>query len=484
MKSTDRIRALLVAILAVLAFSAGVDHPWMWDDRGLLPPRLKAGDTSGLVEYWRQPLWAPPGPPDHYRPLALSLMHLQHRAFGDAVWLYRAASFLLHAGVSALVLSMLTRLAGPGIGLAGALLFAVHPVHAEAVAMFYGQFELLSTLFILLAVHCYLMSRGDGTKPAPFALCLLFFFLALVSKEGAAMLPALLVLVRALWMTGNGPLSERSRCFMRGVGWDLLCLPVLLLYLALRANALGSMTALPNDTITSVYDGPQRVKAIVVAVSHALRLSTVPTGQTVYYGHLRDAVFGTPVNELVWLAFAAMALLALATRLGWKPVFFGAGWFFIALLPVSNLVPSGVLVGERNLYLPSVGICFLGGAAYAWCRERVRIPRWLVSGALGVVVAGYLVASTVVMGRWRNEETLWRTTVAAHPRSPAAHLWLGQAMMERWRADGIPLTDDELREASHEFATAYRLNPNLSDALALQNVVEQWRHDLERNSRP
>ena len=82
---------------------------------------------------------------------------------------------------------------------------------------------------------------------------------------------------------------------------------------------------------------------------------------------------------------------------------------------------------------------------------------------LGLVVASAVMAS-LTASTWRDEETLWCTTVAAHPRSPMGQMWLGGAMIKRWRETGIVPGAEELRTAEEAFAIALELSPELKQA--------------------
>ena len=479
------LRAAVVVLAACLPYLACLGNPWIWDDSILLAQRLAPENTSGWVDIWRQPYWGKIGLPDTYRPLSLSLIYLERLAFGGSeapreqiddgvvgtvptvseletrgkplVAAYHVVSLLLHATVSLLVMAVIGRLAGARVGWLCALLFAVHPIHAEAVAMVYGQLELCAALFTLSTIWFYTQARQDKLKPVPFALAILMAFAAACSKESALMLPALLLLVRAVWMSGDGDLASRAGRFKRGLGWDVLFLLPVLAYLLLRHDAMGSLAPNPEATISQHYSLGQRVKAVVVSVGHALRLCSVPSGQTLYYGHLRDSVFGWPVNELIWIVFAMGVLVWLVGRLGGWSALFGALWFALTLLPVANLVPTGVLVAERTLYTPSLGICFLIAAVFSQFTDFRRFA------LLGLLVASAVMASATV-STWHDEETLWRTTVAAHPRSPMGQMWLGGSMIKRWRKTGIVPGPEELRKAAEAFAIAHELNPELKQA--------------------
>lgn len=452
-------RAALVVLAAWLPFVTSLGNPWLWDDVLLLAQRLTPEQLTSLADVWRQPYWGHVGPADTYRPLSLSLIYLEQQAFGTSVPPYRLVSLLLHGAVSLLVLALIGRLAGARIGWLCAVLFAVHPIHAEAVAMVYGQLELCSALFTLAAIWFYVQARGDGIRPLPFALALVLAFCAACSKESGLMLPALLLLVRAVWLVGDGDLSSRVRRFRQGLGWDALFLLPVLTYLLLRHQALNTLAPNAEATVTMGYTFGERIKTLVVSVGHALRLTTVPSGQTLYYGHLRDAVFGWPVDELVWILCAAAVLVWLGGRLGRGPVLFGAAWFGLLLLPVANIIPTGVLVAERTLYLPSLGLCFLLAALAVRYGDGWRR---VAPAALALV---YAVLAAVAVSQWRDNETLWRSTVAAHPRSPMGQMLLGGAMITRWQESATVPDAEELRTAADAFAAAYALNPELKQAL-------------------
>src|SRR5262249_41934977 len=154
----------------------------------------------------------------------------------------------------------------------------------------------------------------------------------------------------------------RARRFVRGLGWDVLFVLAVVPYLVLRWRALGHLAPEAEATITLGYTAAQRVKAVVIAVGEALRLCVLPTGQGLYYGHLPEDLVGRPYAELVWVVAGVLIVVWLAGELGRRAALFGAGWFLLALFPVMNVIPTGVLVAERTLYVPSLGICFLAAA--------------------------------------------------------------------------------------------------------------------------
>src|SRR5690242_4453414 len=106
---------------------------------------------------------------------------------------FHIISLLLHSVNGLVLLRVFRRIAPALVAWVAALLFAIHPAHAEAVAMAYGQLELLASLFALLAIDRYLV---PGLNAGRLAIALAFAFLSMCSKESGLMLPAILILLR------------------------------------------------------------------------------------------------------------------------------------------------------------------------------------------------------------------------------------------------------------------------------------------------
>ena len=267
------------------------------------------------------------------------------------------------------------------------------------------------------------------------------------------MLCALAVLIRGFFLRPHD--GWRTRWFSKFE--FLLAIPGTIVFV-LRMLVLHHIFD-PTPPLTAGYPLVARIKTVVVALGTMLQLSLFPTGQTLHYGHLRFAIFGHPWAQIAWIAAAAVLALAAARDIGWPPVLFGASWFVVALFPVLNIFPALVLVAERNLYMPVVGVVFV---VAAWvCQKRP----WDFARRVGVValLASCVVAGNAVVLRWRDEETVWRSAIRAHPDSPMAHLFLAA---ELGRVPGREA------EAEDEYRMALHLNPALDAAKRALEALE------------
>jgi hypothetical protein len=129
-------------------------------------------------------------PTGHYRPVALLVLGAERLAFSDHAALYRTVGFALHAACSVLAWRVLERLGFGAAALSAALVFAVHPIHAEAVLTGYGQADLLAALAVLGGLERYVaFQRGAAGRTALWVAYGLFL-LGLGCKESAVVLPS------------------------------------------------------------------------------------------------------------------------------------------------------------------------------------------------------------------------------------------------------------------------------------------------------
>jgi hypothetical protein len=144
--------AAVVFVFAVVTFLPALSNGLIGDDSILLEQRLDSAHAPALLSLVQQDYWGDLHESGTYRPLSLAMLFVERQAFGFDPRPYRAINLLLHAICSVLVLQLLRRLASARAALAGALLFAVHPIHAEAVMTIYGQADLWCAVFFLGAL--------------------------------------------------------------------------------------------------------------------------------------------------------------------------------------------------------------------------------------------------------------------------------------------------------------------------------------------
>ena len=396
---TNRLRAtLVVALLSVIVYANSLGNGFAYDDTGIIlanPVVQEGGFEEALSHsYWPQ---ASSGS-GLFRPLTTLSFQWEWARWGDNPMPFHALNVLLHALNSVLVLLLAWRLLPAWPALFAGVLFAVHPVHTEAVANIAGRGELLAAFFVLLGVLLYAKAKDGGDAERILALLSIpgLFLLALWSKEIAVALPPLCLLVTWFAVQTNDD-EAWAPTLGRIAPVFALLVAVFSLYALQRLAVLGVLTGdAPAAELRELGPGGRLLTALALWPEY-LRLMVFPLDLAADYG---PAVFLPAVTVDPGVIFGALILagcLALLVIQARRPTaaWFGCAWFLIAILPVSHLFfPTGTILAERTLYLPSVGFCI--AAAFLGHRLAVRTPRRrvLVGVAVGAVALAFAAANS------------------------------------------------------------------------------------------
>ena len=408
----------IVAACALVVYVGALWNKWALDDLLIVAGSPLVHSSSGWWRAFLSPYWPPELGASLYRPLTVASYVLDWHLDGPA-W-FHAVNVLWHVGASVLVAALTRRWLDDSAALVAGVVFAVHPVHVEAVAMVVGRAELMGAVFVLLAVYAALERRSVGWSAACWAL-------GLLCKENAAVAPALIV---TAWACGVGRPSRRQVALFV-VSWVVVGVA----YLAAREAVLHRYPA--PIIMAAVFIGqrpsPARLTA-VAALADVTRLLLVPLKLRADYSPQERTIVSTPLD---W-RFAAgalcvigwLTLAAAAWRRGRRVEVLGLAWMAIAFAPVSNLLfPVGILIAERTLYLPSAGLAIAAGG---FARTLPRRTLWLVVAGLALV-GGVLTARRVPV--WRNNLKATMSILEDSPRSYVGPMIMAAIYLEDRRPD-------------------------------------------------
>ncbi len=451
---------IALVVLAILPMVASLANGFAWDDAFVIEsnPLVQEGQ---VLEATKHPYWPAAftfAGSGLWRPTTSAAFAVEWPLFGGSPRGFHAVSLLLHAAVTLLIFVGLTSLVGVGPAFLGGAVFAVHPVHVEAVANSVGQAELLAALFAMIALlawQAWLTAQRVWVRVGLLLVVGVSYALALGAKEIAVTLPGLALLVGAF----RGQPLRRA--------WPLVTVSasVLLSYLALRIHVVGTLAGeVPAPELVGLATSDRIFTGLSVWVDY-LRLLVFPLELSADYGPaVRFPARGLDpfvlVGATVLLASCAVAVV-LRKRRPW--VSLGIAWIVLSILPVSHLViPAGVLVAERTLYLPSIGLALIVGGLAAG-RRGVQGRRWGIAGAVVVILLG--IRSAVRVPVWRSSETVLASIEARHPRS---HLVLR-------RQAAVAMQSGRAGEARGLFEEALALVPNhfslLTESAQFESVV-------------
>jgi Flp pilus assembly protein TadD len=418
---------LLLALLAIAVYANALGAGFTFDDEWHIVenPVVKARplDPVGIFA-------TPLHPGDLYRPVAvLSYALNDYLTPGDPLS-FHAVNLVLHSGVTALVFLLARTLFGSArIAVIAGVLFAVHPVHTEAVTNVAGRTELLAALFGLLSLLSapYIDRAGTRIRRAlAHASSVSCFSLALLSKESALTVVPLIILLRV---------TVRHEGLLRG-GWHevrsldwvpyALCAAVILV---LRWYVVFPRTLNALDNVLVFVPWPVRVCSAVAVLWDYFGILNVPLALSADYSYVQVPPVGTWLNGR-FLAGAALLLAAtfVAVRNRRPAVTFVVVFPFVALSVTANILfPIGTVKAERLLYLPSVGWVLL--IAYAFDR-LLEVNRYyhVAHVALAGVVAAYAARAWTRNWDWKDNATLYRSLVMSAPNSAKARYFYGASL--------------------------------------------------------
>jgi tetratricopeptide (TPR) repeat protein len=418
-----------VVLLAALPYLNALGGEFVFDDVGVIR-------DNPVVQ--RDPFWRvfttvyEPGA--LYRPLTM-LTYVANARVDRGPAGFHAVNLALHAAVALAVYAMALRLlAAPRAAWIAAALFAVHPIHTEAVSGIVGRAELLAAL-AALATLLSLARALEVVGPARwrwFAASWAAFAAGLLCKESGFTTIGLVLVVHWRLAPADG-LRRRAAVLAPYAAVGLA-------YLGLRLLVVGAL-ALPAppgalDNPLAHVDLATRLRTAAVVLWDYLAMLVAPVRLSADYSFNQVPLALSwheprPLTALALLAGLGAAALAAWRR--WPPLTVAAAFLAVPLALTANILfPIGTIKAERLLYLPSTGLCLAAGWLLAsWAERRPR--------AAGAVIAALLAAfaarTWVRNADWRDERALYEAAVRAAPESAKARHNLAVALQRAGALD-------------------------------------------------
>lgn len=397
-----------------------------------------------------------------YRPIVTSSYFLDHAVAGEKPAVYHLHNILLHHANVLLIFALFVLL---GVGrwrsFAIALIFALHPLHTEAV-IFPGFREDLQMTAGMLAMSCCL--AADREHPAatwvlwaPVALAY-----ALFAKEGALVLPV-------AWVAFDWLYRRRTQREVTLGRRYVLIVFVLLLYVAIRFVVMTNPEAAELDVIDRLPLKQRLITAPYLFAYYVRRfIWPPPLCITPTIEPLRTIGPVFCLSVLVAAAFVAL-WLELARREPW--LLLAGLWVGAVFVPVANVYQIVNLWAERFYYSVGVGTSAIAvagvGALCNYFGQRMANTRRLAL-TIGVWIAvGFVVWVAAIYDLRRIREcrttlSLWRATVRSAPTSGAALRTLAIAELE---AGNLDRAEELVSEAEkHGGGGVYQSNFILGEA--------------------
>ena len=407
----------LAAVVALVVYAPSIAGGFLYDDIAILVdnPRIRDLGSIGTVLRYE------PG-----RPLLGLTWALNYAVAGTTPWPYHLVNVLIHAANAALVASLFiwaARRSGGrvtvGAATFAACFFAATPMAAETVAYVASRSSALASLLALACLRLALPAIAAGRPSRGWIAAVVLFLLALATKEEAACVPLLLLLVDWFFVEG----TPRARVRLHAPFWGIALL-------GLPARRIATGEWLPEPVLSR---GLYALTQLAAFPGYLLR-AAVPFDPAFFRGHPAASwppTLGVAVFALAALAIFAAAVKGLPRR---ATVSFAVLWLAAALAPSSTLVPLREMVVDHRAYLGGAGVALAVGVAL-WTPER----RLFAAAVLALMAAR----------SWHYQRVLadpvraWEEAVRRAPGSPDAWRALAEAYAQR----GDPRAESALRRS-------------------------------------
>jgi hypothetical protein len=481
---TGRAATAIAVAVAIVAFLNALNNGWAGDDPLILRDNLRVHSFHSALAAWFLPYWPPPWQDAGlYRPLTILSYGIDWSLGNGRLWVFHLTNILLNAAACGLVVRIALAWLPPAGALVTGLLFALHPVHVEAVSNIVGRAELLAAVAVLVSV---LAARGYRHAPSQqkarlwLALTLAAVGLALLSKEHAIIAVAVIALDHFLDQT---PQERPTAPLYAGVA------AVTLTWFHIWRSIVGGYV--PAGATTAFYGltPPQRWATMFPVQLDILRLLVWPMQLASDYSQQ------TVVIRTAWTIIATLGLVVAIAELGLglaltrrvPAIAFGILLALGSYLPTSNLLfTSGVVLAERALYLAVLAPALVLGWLVTNTREKEYYRTVIV--AVGLVLLVFAFKSWSRTPFWKTPQTAIIEEAGDHPENYRARLHLADLFATKKdtaRALAEYLAADALAERD-PFLGLFIVNSSIS-LKRYRLAVEQGRRAYEmapRDSRP
>ncbi len=429
---SPRIVVWLILGLAFAVSANSIRNGFAFDDIGIIETNPQLANHTNPLQFFKQGYWQNWSSDNgSYRPVLMLSFLANHLWTGLNPWSYHLVNVLLHTANTGFLILLLRR---HGVGMrvtaAAAILFAIHPIHTEAIANTVGRGELLAFFWMALAWLCWTLFRKPPISPENrrtrwgwFAASLFVYLLAILTKEHTLTLPALLFLVELLlWKPDALPEAApyRPARLLPYSGFALM----FLICLAARMSVNSVLTSTGEQGVVHLPFF-QRLVTMSAAAAEWLRLLTVGYPLRPVYDQSNFRFLQTPD----WRAWVGLGWLLGLAWIGWRArrkapiVSFAVGFWFITASMMSNLFFStGSVIAERMLYLPSVAFAILAAWLFdlGW-RQSKGTPYQIVFPVCFTALCMWYGAVTVFRNPdWRDNQALFTAFLKTDPGHPVA----------------------------------------------------------------
>uniref|UniRef100_H2RZ30 dolichyl-phosphate-mannose--protein mannosyltransferase n=1 Tax=Takifugu rubripes TaxID=31033 RepID=H2RZ30_TAKRU len=425
-------RYVVLASLCALCYSNSVHGELVHDDVWAIVNNPDVRADSSLRKIFSDDFWGKPMSDNtshkSYRPLCILTFKLNVLLHGMNPFYFHVTNLLLHCAVTCLLMYTCECCVFEDglLAFVTALIFAVHPIHTEAVTGVVGRADVLACMLFLLAFLSYISCLGctcDDFPPTVSVGCLLISVLlgtcAMLVKETGITVFGVCIIYDAL----------------------VLCRKILTYSYLLSFNAW--------------------LLLVPVVLCYDWQVGSIPLVESL--GDLRN-------GATVLLALVIITL-CIRSVLRSREILVGVLFLVFPFIPASNLFfRVGFVVAERVLYMPSMGYCILVALGVSrLCTVVGRYGTTVVSVSVVLLLLSFSWKTVHQNQVWLSREALFRSGIRTLPHNAKVHYNYANFLKD----------SGQLQEAIQHYSTALRLYPQHASAMNNLGTLTQSPEEAE-----
>jgi len=404
-------KIILYIILAVISFGIyanSLDNDFVFDDESVIVGYAPLQDLSSIPKFFTAEEGFHKVIGRYYRPVVSTTYALDYAIWGLKPYGFHLTNIIIHTIATLLLLLILIKLFseykyGQISSFSGALIFAVHPIHTEAISWVSGRTDSLVTLFIFLSFLFYIKYLESENSNKYLIISLFAYLLALLSKEMAVTFPVILFMFDFVYRGKNFEWIKRN--ILSYVYFTVLTI----LFILIRFYILRNIVDRTNYFYFHGKDFMTVLYTMIQTIPVYFRLLFVPVNLLYHYnGILPDSSSLTDMRTLLSLIFLVILIfVAIITFRKQSIISFSIIFFLISLLPVMNIIPTMNFMAERFLYLTSFLISLLIAYYFSVYLNNKNKNIILGVSVIVTVIFGYLTFQRNY--DWKTNDTLYST---------------------------------------------------------------------------
>lgn len=448
------ISLVLIVVLGFFVYFNSLKGEFVWDDEYLVRDNPRITSFSNFTKIFRENIGTPVGKNvPFYRPLQVLTYMFDYKLWQLNVIGYHLTNILAHILVAISIYFLIYALFASNLAsIIVALLFVAHPIHTQVVSYISGRADSLASLFMFLCFISYLKFL-DKKKIFIFICMSLAYLFALLSKEFSLALLSILLIYHIIFRKKIEFISF------------IVLLSLGLAYIFVRKSVMGSLI---SGSIASSTTLLERVPGFFAAIAGYLKLLILPFDLHMEYGYKSFpwADFRVIAGIIVILASLVYAWIK---RKEDKLISFAVAWFFITLLPHSNLYPLNAYMAEHWMYLPSLGFFMILANFLSGLLQQRKLRSFGLTVLIGLL--GFYSILTIKQNiTWQEPVSFYKRILSYAPHSPRVHYNLAN----------VYGNSERFPEAIASYKRALELDPN--DEQSYNNLGNVYRamNDIQK----